>query len=429
MIWFSVAPTEAQGQARDTTLSDIPSQSFIIPGSREINFGFIERRKLDGFNPPPQSYRIPRGRRPYTSGYKQSTTEIPGTSLIQPVTPPATISVGQNPSRGEAFVGIGTYLSREIRGIASFDLSDDARAHFDVGHGGYDSFDPYKNGPRADVEAPFTNFQGEAGLEYGLGASTLGVDVDGFANKYNLYGLVGLDSSAAPPDRDGSGFGLSGAYTGGATTSLPFTVGGRIGSNTYKTDLTSYEIESKESQFDAFGDLTTKVGDNNLVIDGDLGRRSTDANDPRLAESGRSSVLGYNAGGDLELPFGGGTLRVGAQFQGYSTGDDHVPDSIDASKSFVAPRVEFSTLLGKGLEFYARNKPVARHTSQQSILDTNPFVTDGPMVLPELAVINTEGGLAYYAGAVRVSVRGGYASFNNHMVFDVDKIDKSELPD
>jgi hypothetical protein len=411
-----MAPSLAMAQRADTTLSPIPTQDITIVGDLEIIFPQLRRQPLSGFNPPPRIYQIPRGRLPYTDAYKQSTADIPGTSLIQPPTPPGTISVGQHPHNGELIVGVGAYLSREIHGIAAFDLSDAARVHVDLLHDGYETFKPFSDSTREDLEAPFKNFDGKAGIEYNFGASTLGVDATGFAKKYNLYGLQPDTAASEFIDRDGQGFGISGSYQGGATTALPFTIKAGFGSDRYTTMPGSTEIETRESLFDVEAGLDFNLSDNKGRIDGSLGRRSVD--DDTL---GSTDVSGYHAGGDVTFSLGSkSTLRVGAQIQGYSSSDGHLPDSLDSSKLYVAPRVELRSTLAPGLEFYAVNDPVADRTSQKSIFEKNPFSFDRPLVLPELSVINLEGGLVYFTGPVRISAHGGYTMYDSRLYFEGD---------
>ena len=426
IMLFLMASTELYAQSRaDTTLPDLAPREVEIIGDLEITFPSLRRQPLTGFNPPPRIFQVPRGRRPYAGEYKQMSESLPGSSLIRPATPPATISVGQNPQNGEVLLGVGSYLSREIRGVAAFDLSDDIRANIDILHNGYDSFKPFSDSARADVEAPFRNFNGTAGIEYNLGASTFGVALSGFSKKYTMYGLQPDTETVDRPDRDGQGFVLAGTYHGGSTTALPFVIEGSVGSDRYKTTLVGGQIESKESLFDISGETWLKISDRKVRLDGSVGRRSLDGGASSCSFTDcvdrSTNVMGYNFGGDLVLNIGAkSTLRLGAQVQGYSSSEGHVADSLASSKLYVAPRIEYRNSLAPGLELYALNTPVVRQTSQRAIYEINPFVADGPVVLPELSVINLELGVVYYIGPLRVSARGGYASYENFMFFEPD---------
>ncbi|MFV1981194.1 MAG: TonB-dependent receptor, partial [Rhodothermia bacterium] len=419
LVLFVVASTELHAQSRaDTLLPDLAPREVEILGDLEIAFPSLRRQPLTGFNPPPRIFQVPRGRRPYAGEYKQESASLPGSSLIRPATPPATISVGQNPQQGEFIVGVGSYLSREIRGVAAFDLSKAVRANIDLLHDGYDTFKPFSDSANADVEAPFRNFDGTAGIEYNLGASTLGIDLSGFSRKYNMYGLQPDTSTSNRPDRDGQGFELAGIYEGGSTTALPFVIEASLGSDRYKTTTAGdlVEIESKESLFDVAGETRVKISSRDVRLDGAIGRRSLDDGiDPS------TNVMGYDLGGDLVLNIGAkSTLRLGAQVQGYSSSKGHVGDSLESSKLYIAPRIEYRNPIAPGLEIYAANTPVARHTSQRGIYQINPFVGDGPLVLPELSAINLEAGIVYYTGPLRLSARGGYAMYENYLFFDPD---------
>jgi hypothetical protein len=428
MLLFRPDTLTAQSVA-DTTLPDLAPREVEILGNLDIVFPSLRRQPLTGFNPPPRIFQVPRGRQPYAGEYKQASAEIPGTSLAQPATPPATISVGQNPRQGEVFRGVGSYLSREIRAVGAFDASDQLRLAIDLGHGGYDNFNPFSSSELSEIEAPYKTFDGSVGIEYGLGASTIGADVSGFSSAYTLYGLQPDSLMGARPDRDGSGFEFGGVFRGGSASSTPFTIEAGIGSNRYRTDFgpeNVEQIESKESILDLAGETEVEISERRLSIDARLANRSVELSGAEPAD-GSTSVSGYHVGGDLVLELSRSSrLKLGLQFHGYSSSEGHVPEGVDQSKFYVAPRVEYRNQLARGFELYVQNRPVVRQTTQHDLYELNPFVVDGPLVLPELSVINSEAGLVYYAGPVRVSGRAGFGIYENYLVFDADT---TALPD
>ena len=410
---------------QDTLLPDLAPREMEILGNLEITFPQLRRQPLSGFNPPPRIYEVPRGWRPWTGDYKQPSADLPGTSLIQPVSPPATISVGQHPHKGELSLGIGRYLSREVRAQAAFDLGPNVVMYGSAFHEGLDKFEPFDD--TLGTEAPEQNYDGVAGLTYRSGATSAGVEVSGFFRELDLYGARADTAPFASPERDGQGFGGKVWVATGETSKLPVLLSAEYRANTFETSLTGAEFAPSVdgSLLAVAGETKFGMGGRSLQLDGQVsitGQEGIFAPlDSMLMVDSKNDVTTYRTGGELRIETGKrSVLRVGAQMHGYSVSQSFSAvglQTFDESKLYVAPRISFVNMIASGTEIYVKNTPIVLVSDQSEMFRFNPFLVDGALALPELSVVNVEGGIVFYKGPVRVAARSGITTYESLRYF------------
>lgn len=421
-----VSTSSAQAD-RDTLLPDLAPRELEILGNLEITFPSLRRQPLSGFNPPPRIYEVPRGWRPWTGEYKQPSADLPGTSLIQPASPPATISVGQHPHNGELSMGIGRYLSREVRAQAAFDLGSSVTFHGDLFHEGLSKYKPFNDS--LETEAPHQAYDGLAGLTYRAGATSAGIEVTGFFDEYDLYGARPDTAPFLSPERDGSGFGGRAWVSTGEASKVPVRLTAEYKATTYETGYPDEPglVSIDGRQLALQGEGRFGVGDRNLSLDAKTWlteqRGFFDPLENVSVEPSRD-VTTYRAGGDLNFGVGRrGLLRVGAQLHGYSSSGDGV--AVDSngssdSKVYLAPRISYVNLIASVAEIYVKNTPIVRVKDQHGLFDANPFLVDYAPLFPELSVVNVEGGLVFYKGPVRIAARSGVTTYESFLYFESD---------
>jgi hypothetical protein len=93
------------------------------------------------------------------------------------------------------------------------------------------------------------------------------------------------------------------------------------------------------------------------------------------------------------------------------------PATIEDSKLYVAPRISYRNLIASGTEVYIKNTPIVEAADQQDLFAANPFLVDAPLALPELSIVNVEGGLVFYSGPLRVAARSGITTYENFRIY------------
>jgi hypothetical protein len=419
-VMLPVASALAQAD-RDTLLPDLAPRELEILGNLEITFPSLRRQPLSGFNPPPRIYEVPRGWRPWTEDYKQASADLPGSSLIQPASPPPTISVGQHPHRGELSLGIGRYLSREVHAQAAFDVGSNVVVYGDAFHDGLDKFKPFDD--TLGTEAPRQNYDGLAGLSYRAGATTAGLEFSGFYRDLDLYGARGDTMPFASPQRTGQGLGGRVWVATGSASSLPVHLSAAYRTNTFETTRTGIPTNASidGSQVTVAGDAKLKRGPRALLLDGKLWINSqSGSGDLQQMPDLTLDVATFQGGGEFRINMGDrGMLRFGAEVHGYTLSQDAsaAPPPSGSSKLYVAPRISYLSSIGSGAEFYVKNTPIVNFRDQEGMFEANPFLIDGAMSLPELSIVNVESGVVLYNGPFRVAARAGITTYENFMYY------------
>jgi len=413
------APSAAQ-DAVPPVLPDLAPRDVEIRGQLEISFPSLQRQPLIGFNPPPRVPEIPPSRRPVMEDYAHAGTAVDRTLLEAPV-PPAVARLGnRTPLSGEAELSTGRYLARRIhaKAIAPLPEGHDLRGIVDyVGSNGLE----VAREPET-VKNPADDFS--ARVDYGRtwSAVAIGAWVEGYADAYNLYGIVPGESSlvAPAPDRKAGSFGGGFRLSAGPNSVIDFEV--ELGASGENVDTELYpggQIEDPTSDIsESRGFLTASLGvpsgPGDLIID--VAGQTAGVDDSGFlgtsVQQGEASV-GYRfRTARFRLHVGGRVLTT--SFEGEVGG---MPTDDRRSAVYLSPDIDLRFALSRAIELFAANSPAVIANSLGDLFAANPFLVSAPAMQPSISTVDGRAGANISTRDLRASAWLHYQRSPNMLYF------------
>ena len=399
--------SSVRAQETDTTgaqqLPEIAPREIEIRGELQLSFPTLERQPLRGFATPPAVPSVPSTHTAYTESYKQELDALPE-SLPAPEAVSQSVTTPRSPKQGLLEFGGGRYVSRFIKGRASFPVTDDQRLSVEADYQGTEGHSPFDG---TDVSTPSDDIDARVQFESRHEAVTVLADVHGSAKQYTLYGrpAVVQNTAATAPQRTG---------TSGGTT-LQLRTHGSVDS-----DLRlSYDQTQYATELDPTDDATTDFSEGRLEVDGSA-QFDVAGTPTRLDVSGARSSFGGDEPSNSAYSLQGGgsvwvlntdrtSVRAGARVLTFDAPvDPTVPDAPSATAEFIAPEGRAELTLSNGVTLYAQNTPHLQTRGLADLYATNPYAEHAPSLRPTLFTTDAEAGLSASLGAVRLQATGGY---------------------
>lgn len=402
LIVLFTAPIVRAQDPDPAVLPDIAPREVEIRGTLEVSLPSLQRRALEGFNPPPEIPSPDVNRRPFVESFEEHRVSFPRDPL-PPVEPPTSLGATDLPSRGLFETSLGRYVDRSMRAYLQAPLGERTQviAHAKYrGRYGHQAFEAHPE-IRSLIDAVVLG--GE--IRTSTRAWTIGLDLGGFTESYDLYGRP-LSADTAPIRR-GSSFG--GQITIETAPDLPLTARlGLKGATTAYTTESAQELEPHdrlhETRVEIESAVTFPVSMGDVWLEGTMSR-GTRGNDFGLSTT-------YLAGGGLSMDAHPRLqVRVGAMVLGDVGGRER-------GESAIAPYIRADWYPASRLRLYAGNFPRATATTVASLFRENPYVHAPPELAPTLAPINSEMGATLYWGPVQFTGRCGLRIMPQHRYFE-----------
>ena len=414
------APADTSG----SVLPDIAPREIEIRGQLEIAFPSLERQPLIGFNPPPRVRELPPDEGPYVEEYKQESADLPPSPLQRPEAPPITELTTGEPMGGVIEASGGRYYARLVRARIAVPATGRTAFHADLDYGGSDGYlvpDDDAVLDDADVRTPYDALEAALRVTTTQDGLRAGGALDGFANRYTLYGAVG-GSGAAQPDRRGGGLGGTAWVEGESETFTDLALRVRYGAAGYETDVRDGD-DADYRRFERRLDASTRVGvlaaGGELVADASFAGAGLDQ-DGLLGDAVQvfSGGAGYRfvARGRLNL-------QLGARFLAFNSNQPRSNNDIrgsvqNVSGSYVVPDVRLDLYPSSALRLYAESRPGADLAGLAGLYEENPYLVDEPLVFPSVRQFDAEGGAELFAGPLQLKLHAGYERYPSFLFFE-----------
>ena len=415
----------AQADTSGSVLPDIAPREIEIRGQLEISFPSLERQPLVGFNPPPRVRELGPDERPFVEEYKQESADLPPSPLQRPEAPPITEITTGDPMGGLIEASGGRYYARLVRARIAVPARGRTAFHTDLDYGGSDGYlvaddNAFLDDP--DVRTPYDALEGAFRVTTTRERLRAGGTLDGFANRYSLYGAVPDDLDAtAQPNRRGGGIGGAAWVEGesGALTDLALRL--RYGAAGYETDVLASDNARHrryERRLDAGGRLGVLAAGGEIVADASFSGAGLDQDGP-LGDA----IQVFDGGGGYRFVARGRlNLMLGARYLAF---DSNQPRSFDVRGSvqnvrgsYVTPDVRLDLYPSSALRLYAESRPGTDLAGLAGLYEENPYLVDEPLVLPNVRQLDAEGGAELFAGPVQLKVWGGYERYPSFLFFE-----------
>ena len=371
-------------------LPDLTPQEFEIRGELQISLPDLRRQPLTGFGPPPRTYVVPAERAPLVLPYGQDLAALDRLRLAPPPAPVATL---RQPTWGRLALSGGRYAAR----AAELDVASVASGRTLYGRFGYTGQTSYQPFSSLDLDAPENRISGLLGGRFDVGSGIeLQVEGDGFYDRYRLYGATIATLLDQQPDRVGGG-GM-GEVKATGRGSVPFDVAARYRAASYQIEAGADDGTTYDADFELY--------EGRVELDGRVEPVRALALDAGFATGGfgggiGSDVQSYSAGGLVQLRLGWARASAGARLLGYAASDENG----GGDGLYVAPAGEIELEVGRMMA-YGWNRPRVVRRSAADLMRAVPFgigsgvlvdgvSTDGFLLVPDLDLVNAEGGLRY----------------------------------
>lgn len=410
----SALAQETQNQ-NEPALPDIAPRVVEIRGQLEISLPSLQRQPLSGFNPPPRVATIPRDRIPYMEEYKQESVDLPNSPLNAPEPPPVASLIALQPRYGQIEASAGRYFSRAVRFRTEWPVSDAAAIYSRLDYHGSDGHEPKESLDNAT--ASFDLLDAMVGLQFHARTVAVGGEVDGFLNKYRVYGAAPALNAPVrdePPTRDGRGGGGTLWLRTQASTGVDLDARIRLATGTFETDaLGDTPVGGLEEAFIRKENIFQGRAMLDLPLAGRQGLRG-DMQFTGLGFDERAigeSVWMLDGAGGVQLALQRTLeLRGLARIMSYSAGND-------GPHSFVSPDLRLDFYPTTGVQLYAANRPRAEHHTTASLYRDSPYLVDEPVVQPTIYTMDARGGGRIILGVFEADLHAGYSRSPNFLFF------------
>jgi len=402
----------AQEDGEEKALYEIAPREIEIRGRLDVDLPSLERLDLESLTVTRQVPALPPDRAPYTGA---SVLRLDGGPLQLPE--PSVSIQGLTPSGTPVNAALsaegGRYFTRRVQGNVFVPLSASASLEIQGHYDGSEGFEPFSG---TGVETPYDNAEARARFDAQVSedfAVTAGVH--GAYDSYTLYGQrtpFGTSRSFPVPDRQGYAVGASAALDAGGR--LPASLQLRYDQAGYETDRAS-TISFDEGRFAASGSLDIPLpGTSPAAVDAAF---ATAGFDDRGAFG--ADLWSLDAGGHAPVVETDAlTASVGARVLTYSGPNDPLAAMpSDVSATYVVPTATLTWTARPNVSVFARLDPQLRANDLTSLHATNPFVVDGPTLLPTVETTRAEAGLRVSTGLFRLTAQGGYRYAPSHLYF------------
>lgn len=402
LIVLLAAPSVRGQDPGPATLPDIAPREVEIRGTLEVSLPSLQRRVLEGFNPPPEVPSPDVNRRPFVESFDEHRAFFPRDPL-PPAEMPSSLGASDPPSRGIFETSLGRYVDRSVRTYLQAPLSNSMQILTHADYRGRYGHQPFEALPEIRSLADAVVLGG--GIRTFAHTWTLDLDVGGFAESYDLYGWP-LPAGTAPTRRGSS---LDGHLTLETTPDLPLTASLDI-----KAASTAYTTENAvvpephdrlhETRLDIETAVALPVSLGDVWLEGSVSRGT------RGFDLGAATT--YSAGGGLSMKANPRLhVRVGAMVLGDTGGKER-------GKIAVAPYIRADLYPSRGLRLHVGNLPRATATTVASLFRENPYLHALPELAPTLVPINAELGATLYLGPLQFTGRGGLRLMPQYRYFE-----------
>lgn len=399
VVLFAVPCVRAQDPA---VLPDIAPREVEIRGTLEVSLPSLQRRVLEGFNPPPEVPAPAMNRRPFVEAFDEHQVFFPRDPL-PPAEAPTSLGASDPPARGLFETSLGRYVDRSVRTYLQAPLGDRMQVMAHANYRGRYGHQPSDAFPEVRSLVDAVDLGG--GIRTFARTWTLGLDVGGFAESYDLYGRP--PSADTAPIRRGSG--LDGRLTLETAADLPLSARLDIkGASTAYTTERALETEPTDRLNETRLEVKTAAAFPMSV--GDVWLEGLVSRGTRGADLGAATT--FSAGGGLSMDTSPKLqVRVGAMVLGDIGGKER-------GEIAVAPYIRADLYPSRGLRLHVGNFPRATATTVASLFRENPYVHALPELAPTLAPINSELGATVYLGPVQFTGRGGLRIMPQYRYFE-----------
>lgn len=402
LIVLFTAPTVRAQDPGPAVLPDIAPREVEIRGTLEVSLPSLQRRVLEGFNPPPEVPSPAVNRRPFLESFDEHRVFFPRDPL-PPAEPPTSLGASDPPAYGRFETSLGRYVDRSVRTYLQAPLGDRVQVIAHANYRGRYGHQPFEARPeiRSLVDAIVLG----GGIRTFARTWTLGLDVRGFTESYDLYGRP-LSADSAPIRRGSS---LDGHLTLETAPDVPLSARLDIkGASTAYTTESALETEPNDRLHETRLDIESAVAF--PVSAGDVWLKGSVSRGARGIDLGAATT--YAAGGGLSMDANPKLqVRVGAMVLGDIGGKER-------GEIAVAPYIRADLYPMPGLRLYVGNFPRATATTVASLFRENPYVHALPELAPTLAPIDSELGATLYLGPLQFSGRGGLRIMPQYRYFE-----------
>ena len=393
---LAAAPAAAQDpEPGDPRVPSLTPREFEIRGEVRVALPQIERQPLSGFGPPPRTYVVPADRTALTGAYDPDVDALPPYVLAPPAEPEAELPVG-----------------RTLRAEGTFGADGGRTGRFDlvapVASGAFTADVDYDGvGWSTDLTGlAYDRLDAQAEIKTG-GQVQFGLGGGFYLDRYGMPGVREFQNLAENPLRRLTRATGHASLEGlGAT---PFALELSYAADRFGPADDADAVVLGETQsaghVDARGRVTffqrlrLDAGAGTVGLDGGLGE------DAQYAGGGGALVFARP---------GGFELAIGARALGYRV----AAANGDGDATAVAPIVDLSLPLGPGTRLFASNDPqiIARGLGDLALV--NPFVTDRPVVAPDLLRVNARVGAEVASGRARLRGYAHYTEAPTYLLFE-----------
>lgn len=413
----SIAQEEGTEDAQQ--LPEIAPREIEVRGELQLSFPSLKRQPLDGFASPPTIPSVPPDRTPYAASYKQALDDLPE-SLPAPETVSQPVTTPTSPSRGLIEMGMGRYVSRFAKGHFTVPLTDRQTLGVRADYTGTDGFTPFS---RDEVETPADDFEGRVRFDSRHEGFSLGMNLNGSADRYELYGIpsVVTDTAASAPDRDAFSIGPA----------LEFRTHGSVKSSV----RIGYDYTRYETQLDPTDDAsTTTFREGRFEFDGSASF-PVYGKDTDLSFSWSRSSLGGDEPSNTAYSIDAGatvqvvdteqlSVRAGGRYLGFDAPvNSRRSDPRSATASFILPQAEAVFTPYTNVTFYAKNTPGLTRGSLANLYANNPYARHAPSVRPTLFTTDAETGANLTIGLFRFQTTAGFRYAPSYRHFAAPRVE------
>lgn len=408
LLILFLATQALPAQARQD-LPDLAPREVEITGDLTIAFPTLRRQPIVGFNPPPRVPDIPSNRRPFTEAYRQESADLPPSPLQAPEPPSVSAIERRIPATGLLDIRIGAHLDRSADADIALLETPTTTALLDFSYFGTDGHDVVTAGN--NLKSGRDLLSGGVSLEQRAGPLVVGVGVDGFRNKYGLFGSRPSFASPAQIDPERTFSGLEGSLSlksrPGSRIRLGLeTVAGQSHATTglYDPDV---RIDPATERDESYLKLATSaifpIRDGSIRIEA----RGTSSGLDASGFPGSTIKSGMTGGYIKWLYSSKMEVRAGAYFMGFDSASQTGTDPA-RSLTWVAPLARIDYLVSKSITLTAGTEPSIGEALQREAFDSNPYLMDEPRILPTLTSFDASLGVVVQSDFVSASVKAGW---------------------
>ncbi|MEM9665907.1 MAG: TonB-dependent receptor [Bacteroidota bacterium] len=417
LVLVAGLPAQAQEATTDpNALPDLAPREIEIRGELEISFPSLRRQPLVGFNPPPRIPELDPTRVPFTEAYRTTSADLPESPLQRPEPPSGALLEARPPGTGLVEGALGRFTSRFFRAEGVTPAGTDGTVYGRMRYQGTDGHTPF--GDTTASASAFDTVEGLLGVQVQQPAWSGGVEASGFYDQYALYGAVigNTPLTVEPtPDRTSRELGGQAWIRTAPDQAVDAELRVRYADTYVETEAFSRpdtRFERTERHLSALLTAATElpVGIGEVDVRGGLASLDPD-------EAFTRSLDYLDAGALLRFPYQMVDAVLGVRYLSYGA-DATLTGTEDVRRGYVAPTVRVSFYPADGLEVYARQQPFVEPNTLSALYRLAPYLVDEPVQRPTVHLINAEGGVQWFYGALQVAGAAGYQQSPNYRVFE-----------